>query len=430
MTIAPRVFISSTIYDFKDLRGSLKYYLEEAGFTVLSSEFNDFEKDLDANSYTACLDAIKTCNYFILLIGNRVGGYFDEANKISITQMEYRTAYDLAKAGHMRIIAFVRQDLWTIKEDRKALEHYLIQSNLLEMESNRGAAKSLSLFPSKFANDAEFIFNFISEVSRTHEMKEAVQQKASYPVANWVHSFNTFSNIIETINYTCKISTSLSRRIAAENLKRELLSNLSSITEKRTGKIYISSHWSDPFRKHHTPLPIKTELIRVKNQYIKWLLMSGISMGKALHGLRSTQIEHCVNNGYYYDYMPQTDNYVPQKTHELLETLRDRIYKLRLALESAETPKLLNKYKSAFRHDEGESDINITDFISLIAATNALEDVATISKRIIQFLSNISTAYNDIILNPITPFGDGEEKQLSKETADTDEIFLWIMQNE
>ena len=31
----PRVFISSTIYDFKDLRSALKYWLEEMGFEAV-----------------------------------------------------------------------------------------------------------------------------------------------------------------------------------------------------------------------------------------------------------------------------------------------------------------------------------------------------------------------------------------------------------
>lgn len=31
----PSIFISSTIFDFKDLRSSLKFWLEEYGFNVI-----------------------------------------------------------------------------------------------------------------------------------------------------------------------------------------------------------------------------------------------------------------------------------------------------------------------------------------------------------------------------------------------------------
>ena len=54
------MFISSTIYDFSDLRGALKFWLSEMGFRVQVSEFNDFEKPIEPNSYEACLDAIRS----------------------------------------------------------------------------------------------------------------------------------------------------------------------------------------------------------------------------------------------------------------------------------------------------------------------------------------------------------------------------------
>ena len=79
----PNVFVSSTIYDFADLRSALKYWLEEMGFGVRMSEFNDFVKDSSENSYDACFKAIEECDYYILLIGSRVGGLFSKEPKIT-----------------------------------------------------------------------------------------------------------------------------------------------------------------------------------------------------------------------------------------------------------------------------------------------------------------------------------------------------------
>lgn len=64
----PTFFISSTIFDFRDLRSALKFYLEEQGCQVLTSETNDFKKPLDEHSYDACLKAIEAADYFILLM--------------------------------------------------------------------------------------------------------------------------------------------------------------------------------------------------------------------------------------------------------------------------------------------------------------------------------------------------------------------------
>jgi hypothetical protein len=57
------------------------------------SESNDFAKPFDENSYEACLRTIDDCDYFVLLIGARTGGLYNEREGVSITRMEYRHAY-------------------------------------------------------------------------------------------------------------------------------------------------------------------------------------------------------------------------------------------------------------------------------------------------------------------------------------------------
>src|SRR5262245_30941069 len=141
----PTFFICSTIYDFRDLRSALKFYLEEQGCKVLASEFNDFEKPLDTHSYEACLRSIHSADYFILLIGSRVGGWYDEAGKVSITQREYREAYNLHIAGKLKLLNFVRSEVWQVREDRKELSKHL-ESTAAE----ENLRKDIANYPSKF----------------------------------------------------------------------------------------------------------------------------------------------------------------------------------------------------------------------------------------------------------------------------------------
>lgn len=127
----PTFFLSSTIYDFKDLRSAIKYFLELQGCRVLASDFNDFAKPLDPHSYEACLKAIAEADYFVLLIGARVGGWY-EHEKVSITQAEYREAYRLHKEGRLKLLSFVRADVWNLREERKALRKHL---EMLDMDA-------------------------------------------------------------------------------------------------------------------------------------------------------------------------------------------------------------------------------------------------------------------------------------------------------
>ncbi|HTQ13451.1 MAG TPA: DUF4062 domain-containing protein [Rhizomicrobium sp.] len=190
----PTVFLSSTIYDFRDLRSALKYYLEQQGCEVLASEFNDFRKPLDAHSYDACLAALDRANYFVLLIGSRVGGWYDSANKVSITQQEYRCAYELHKKGRLNILTFVRSEVWQMREDRKALERYLAELNKEESEKS-----DILAYPNKFATDARFISAFIDEVGRNNETKTAIATGGARPTGNWIHVFREFSEIIGAV---------------------------------------------------------------------------------------------------------------------------------------------------------------------------------------------------------------------------------------
>jgi len=163
MSGKPVVFVSSTIHDFRDLRTAIRYYLEELGYEVLLSEYNDFPKPLDENAYEACLATIERADYYILLIGSRVGALYDAANKISITRMEYRKAYKLASSGKLRIIAFLRDELWKVKTDREALLKFLESENG-RWDLSEGDRQRIADHPSPLLDDAKTIFGFIKSL--------------------------------------------------------------------------------------------------------------------------------------------------------------------------------------------------------------------------------------------------------------------------
>lgn len=219
----PSFFLSSTIYDFRDLRSSIKYFLEELGYLVLASEFNDFPKPLDAHSYTACLETLKKADYFILLIGNRVGGWYDAEERISITRQEYRDAYKLHQQGKLKIITFVRRDVWQYREQRKELSKFLEQSSVKEKE-----VAEIMNSPSKFATDAKAICDFIEEISRNAETSRAVKEKTLLPTANWMHFFETFRDISDVIRAETFSGVPVEKLAFKRLLNRELTEILKS----------------------------------------------------------------------------------------------------------------------------------------------------------------------------------------------------------
>lgn len=187
--LRPTIFISSTIYDFHDLRSALKDYLELRGCTVYASDYNDFAKDLEPHSYDACLKAIEGADILVLFIGSRVGGLVDAASRRSITRAEYERAYELAKAGRIRIVSFVRSEVWTHRESIKEMARHL------QTDTENQRERSVTNAPTKFMTDADTIIDFIELVSRNAETAAAVRGSGEFPIANWLHRFSTFGEI-------------------------------------------------------------------------------------------------------------------------------------------------------------------------------------------------------------------------------------------
>lgn len=232
MARRPTFFLSSTIYDFRDLRSAIKFSLEERGCRVLASEFNDFGGNLDQHSYEACLSNIEQADYFVLLIGARAGGWYDEAQRVSITQQEYRAAYELHKQKKLRLVSFVRSEVWQLKEDRKELARFLKESDMADAER-----EAVSRSPSKFANDAEFVSKFILEVGRNVETGRAVSEGTLKPTGNWVHQFRDFRDIHDVLAPLAFTGLTSEEAAYRKALQHELLIVMSALLAKVDGTV-------------------------------------------------------------------------------------------------------------------------------------------------------------------------------------------------
>jgi hypothetical protein len=231
MTKRPTFFLSSTIYDFRDLRGAIKHLLETRGCRVLASECNDFPTNLDQHSYEACLSNIEQADYFLLLVGGRVGGWYDEPKRISITQQEYRYAYERHKAGALRIVTLARDEVWQLREDRKALMKHLAFLELTDRERQQ-----VSQFPSRFVTDAEFVSSFLTEIGRNFETAHAVKRGTEKPTGNWIHIFRDFRDVADVLHPLTFGGLTADEAAYGKALQNELLEVFRSLMLKHKGK--------------------------------------------------------------------------------------------------------------------------------------------------------------------------------------------------
>jgi hypothetical protein len=108
-----KVFISSTSDDLKDIRAEVAADLLEWSFQPVWSEAADFPIKKGQHKHDACLDAVKECDIYLLIIDRRYGSIYAGSKyaekKISITWYEARIAFSEKK----EIITFVRDVVMT-----------------------------------------------------------------------------------------------------------------------------------------------------------------------------------------------------------------------------------------------------------------------------------------------------------------------------
>jgi hypothetical protein len=165
---SPRVFISSTCYDLKHIRESLKYFVSNLGYEPVLSDDGDVFYNPLKHTHESCIDEVSNCQMFVLIIGGRYGGNCVNSSE-SITNEEYRIAFKS------------NIPIFTIVDSSVLADHHLYQSNAKNNEVDRNKVN----YP---ASDNIKIFEFINEV-RKHSVNNAI---------------NPFSNFLDIETYLRK----------------------------------------------------------------------------------------------------------------------------------------------------------------------------------------------------------------------------------
>ncbi|MCL5958463.1 MAG: DUF4062 domain-containing protein [Chloroflexi bacterium] len=211
----PTAFVSSTISDFLDLRGALKFWLEEGGFEVCMSEYNDMQRPAAANTFNACFESIRRADFYILLIGERRGSLYSAADGVSVTQQEYRVAYESYRAqGRPIPLLFVRSSVMDMLRGWRS-----------------GGMSGQPPFP-----DAAFVASFIDEVERVRETRDAVDGLVDFPLANWLERFSDFRGIVDALRValSLKVDVPLQRVLGGMILDLEM--TLAGLVEMRMAR--------------------------------------------------------------------------------------------------------------------------------------------------------------------------------------------------
>ena len=125
----PRIFISSTFFDLKQVRSSLEAFILGLGFDPVLSEKGNITYSPDVPLDESCYREAQSCDVFVLVVGGRYGsqasgdrepeskGFYDKYE--SITRKEYESALERDIPIYILIEKSVYSEYETFKRNRE-----------------------------------------------------------------------------------------------------------------------------------------------------------------------------------------------------------------------------------------------------------------------------------------------------------------------
>lgn len=159
----PRIFISSTYYDLRNIRSDLERYIKERNYDPILNEKGHIPYSNLSRLEDYCYKEIDNCDILISIIGGRFGSSAFESGGYSISQKELKVALEKGK----QVYIFIEK---AVLHEYKTYEH------------NKDNVDIIGLMKFSAVNDIG-IYKFLDEVF-------------SLPINNQYTGFETSNDII------------------------------------------------------------------------------------------------------------------------------------------------------------------------------------------------------------------------------------------
>lgn len=186
----PRIFISSTYFDFKNVRDDLDRFVRSLGYEAVRHEVGQVPYERSQKLDSSCYKEVEHCDILVCLIGGRFGSNSSDS-EYSITKKELKTALDAGKQVYIFIDAPVyhEHDFYLDNKDTETTKY-------------------------RHANNIK-IHQFIEEINSLNQ-------------GNIIFPFNTTSEIIKILQEQW---AGLFQRLLVENSNSTLTSMISELKQ-------------------------------------------------------------------------------------------------------------------------------------------------------------------------------------------------------
>lgn len=323
------------------------------------------------------------------------------------------------QAGKLKILSFVRSEVWQAKDDRNALRKHLKTSGL-----DAATQKSIANHESKSMEDAEFISNFISEVGRNAETIRAVRGHGVAPTGNWVHQFSTFRDIVDALNGQIFSSIPVEDMTTRSLLRRELLEFVSQCVVKLTSHSPVSPRGSIDMFHIREPLNVASldnPLTRVSAK--EWDKLSALSLVMLSSQFRPIVLTQALTRSTFLKFDLASNSYRQTDAYDAMVKLQDEI----LSFNSANTP---SKRKIIFSHTRNSRDpsaqyvqVDTMGLIDILGLLDRWANILELSVSLVKYIDG--QPFPSLNLRPDTPI-QGMQEDIDAEKPSEDEITEFI----
>jgi len=120
----PRIFISSTYYDLKNIRADLERFIRDQGYEAVMNEKGHIPYGSEKKLEEYCYKEIESCDILVSIIGGRFGSESKEP-QYSISNIELKTAIEQGKQVYIFIDRGVYTEFGTYKANKKGDVNYI-----------------------------------------------------------------------------------------------------------------------------------------------------------------------------------------------------------------------------------------------------------------------------------------------------------------
>ena len=120
----PRIFLSSTFYDLRHVRGELDRFIRDMGYEPILNERGNIPYGADEALEKYCYQEVEKASMLVSIIGGRYGSISKEAEQYSVSNMELKVAIEQGKQVYIFIDSSVLSEYRTYQINKDAEINY------------------------------------------------------------------------------------------------------------------------------------------------------------------------------------------------------------------------------------------------------------------------------------------------------------------